>query len=250
MKKRILIVDDMPETLVMLMAYLSSEGYEVVTAQNGIEALSLLGSNPPDVIISDIMMPKMGGFEFLDKMRRNYPSNHIPLIVMSAKNKNVAEQMALDLGAEGFLEKPVSLTVIKAAIEAALTKAKKQQKIPQISRSFVEQRQHKRAPFICEAYFEGGGISGLTVASNLSKGGLFLDTFSNIPPGTLLHLRLKLQPGREVEMLGEVRYRLNGGIGVEFINLDKETMEFINNTVEQVLSHQNNAASMAISYAR
>src|SRR5262245_44999827 len=108
MKERIMLVDDMPENLVILMTYLSSEGYEVITAQNGAEALALLAGNPPDLIISDIMMPKMGGFEFIEKLRRNYTAGYIPLIFASAKDKNVAQRMAFDLGADGFLEKPVS----------------------------------------------------------------------------------------------------------------------------------------------
>src|SRR5438552_398897 len=186
MKERILIIDDMPENLVILMAYLSSEGYDIVTAQNGVEALATVTSQAPDLIISDIMMPKMGGFEFIEKFRRNYPSQYIPVIFISAKDKNTAERMASDLGADGFLEKPVSFTVIKATVEAALSKAKKIAEtagLPQID-PHIDQRKSKRAQFICESYFEGGGISGFTVASNLSKGGLFLDTFSSIPPGT------------------------------------------------------------------
>jgi CheY-like chemotaxis protein len=245
MKERIMLVDDMPENLVILMAYLSSEGYDVITAQNGAEALALLASNPPDLIISDIMMPKMGGFEFVEKLRRNYTVGYIPLVFVSAKEKGMAERMAFDLGADGFLEKPVSFNVLKATVEAALTKGK-QAAAPKTDPKFVEQRKSKRAPFICEAYFEGGGISGFTVATNISTGGLFLDTFSNIPPGTLLHIRLKLQPGSEIEALAEVCYGLKGsGIGVKFINLDAEACALIDRIVEGVLKSAANQQSMA-----
>jgi CheY-like chemotaxis protein len=233
-----MLVDDMPENLVILTAYLSSEGYDVVTAQNGTEALNLLSSKP-DLIISDIMMPKMGGFEFVEKLRRNWKTGYIPLIFVSGKNKGVAERMAFDLGADGFLEKPVSFNVLKATIEAALAKGKKVD-AEAVARKqehlFVEQRKSKRAPFICEAYFEGGGISGFTVATNLSAGGLFLDTFSSIPPGTLLHIRLKLKPGCEIETVAEVCYGLKGsGIGVKFINLESSAVELINELVEGLL---------------
>jgi CheY-like chemotaxis protein len=120
MKPKVLLIDDMPETMMLLMAYLTDEGYDVITAENGVEAISMLGKQKLDVIISDIMMPKMGGFEFLDKIQNVLPSQRIPLIFMSAKEKNVAEKMALDLGASAFLQKPVSLTVVKATIEAAI----------------------------------------------------------------------------------------------------------------------------------
>jgi CheY-like chemotaxis protein len=235
MKKKILIIDDMPEALVVLMAYLTSEGYEVITAQNGAEGLTLVAANTPDLVISDIMMPKMGGFEFIEKLRRDH-SVYIPIVFMSAKDKNVAEKLAMDLGADGFLEKPVSFTVIKATVEAALAKSKRAAANSEQS-PYVEQRKSKRAPFICEAYFEGGGISGFTVASNLSRGGLFLDTFSSIPPGTLLQLRLKLQPGYEIEVAGEVCYGIKGsGVGVKFINLDQESAEVVDRIVEGVLN--------------
>ncbi len=238
MQRRILIVDDMAETLVLLMSYLSSQGYQVLTARNGIEALSLLGNQMPDLIISDIMMPKMGGFEFVEKIRRNAPQQEIPIIFISAKNKDFAEQIALDLGAEAFLEKPVSLTVVKGAIEAVLNRPKRNALEWMAGETESCRRNHNRAPFVCEVYFEGGGVSGVTVASNLSKGGLFLDTFSSIPPGTLLHLRLKLSPGDELETFAEVRYALKGsGVGVQFINLGIEEMELIDKIVESVLNN-------------
>lgn len=234
MAKRVLLIDDMPETLALLMAYLTNEGFDVVTADNGVEALSLFISHAPDVIVSDIMMPKMGGFEFMEKIRRSSPALHIPIIFMSAKQKNIAEQMALDLGAEAFLEKPVSLTVVKAAIEAALKKNS-----PPIEPKTWQSEsaaQPKRAQFICEAYFEGGGYSGLTVASSISRSGLFLDTFSNIPAGTVLHLRLKLRPGIEVEMLGEVNSTVkNAGVGLRFLTIDSEAQRLIDEAVEQRL---------------
>lgn len=240
MSTRVLIVDDMPEALVMLMAYLSGEGYDVMTAENGAEALALLTSHTFDVIISDIMMPKMGGFEFIEKLRRNLTSENTPIIFMSAKNRNIAEKMAIDLGAAAFLEKPVSLIVVKAAIDAAVKKAEMEKAgTSDETLSYSNKRKHERANFICEAYFEGGGISGLTVASNLSQGGLFLDTFSNIPMGTLLHLRLKLHPGCEIETLGEVCYNNKGvGVGVKFLALDFETSLMIQHIVEQSLARQ------------
>jgi two-component system, cell cycle response regulator len=125
MRNRILIVDDMPEAAMMLMAYLSGEGFDVVTASNGNEALEVLAAQTPHLILSDIMMPKMGGFELIEKIRAQYPDNYIPIIFMSAKNKSVTEPMALDLGAEEYLQKPVSLIVLKSAIDAALQRAAK-----------------------------------------------------------------------------------------------------------------------------
>jgi CheY-like chemotaxis protein len=121
MSNCILIIDDMAETLIMLMAYLTSQGYKVTTARNGLEALSLIDKQLPDLIISDIMMPKMGGFEFVQKIKQTYPFISIPIMFMSVKDGEMVEQTALDLGAVAFLQKPISLTMVKNAIETVLT---------------------------------------------------------------------------------------------------------------------------------
>ncbi|MBL8151044.1 MAG: PilZ domain-containing protein [Blastocatellia bacterium] len=100
---------------------------------------------------------------------------------------------------------------------------------------YAKKRVNQRAPFLCEAYFEGGGISGLTIISSLSKKGCKLDTSSSIAKGTTLLIKIKLQPGCKIEVLGEVIYTVPGsGIGIEFIALDTESERLIEDLVEKV----------------
>jgi CheY-like chemotaxis protein len=250
MSTRILIIDDMPGILALLSVYLDNQGYEVMTAQNGEEALQVLEHFTPALIISDIMMPRMGGFEFIEQCRRNNPYGYIPIIVVSAKDRASTETIAAELGADGFLEKPINLDLLQKAIEATLAKALAKAKwVPEnnaTAQANLESRRTPRANFLCEAYFEGGGISGLTIVSNLSRGGCSLDIYTTIPVGTILFIRMKVQPGRIIEVVGEVRYsEARTGAGIEFINIDRSSGELIDRIVESLSGQNHNAVNAA-----
>ena len=239
MSTRILIIDDMPGILALLSVYLDNQGYEIMTAQNGEEALQTLETFTPSLIICDIMMPRMGGFEFIEHCRRNNPFGYIPIVVMSAKDRASSEMIATELGADGFLEKPLNLDLLQKVIEATLAKALAKAKwVPTdnvAAQANLESRRTPRANFLCEAYFEGGGISGLTIVSNLSRGGCQLDIYTPIPVGTILFIRMKVQPGRIIEVVGEVRHsEVRGGAGIEFINMERSSGELIDRIVESL----------------
>lgn len=227
----ILLVDDTFENLELVSSYLESEGYEVMLAGNGSEALEILQKRSVSLIISDIMMPKMGGFEFIEKFRKRPSSEYIPIIVLSGADKESTEMIASELGADGYLPKPVSLDLLQKVLVSTLSR---RSSIPE-PEVYAKKRVNQRAPFLCEAYFEGGGISGLTIISSLSKKGCKLDTSSSIAKGTTLLIKIKLQPGCKIEVLGEVIYTVPGsGIGIEFIALDTESERLIEDLVEKV----------------
>lgn len=105
--KRILIVEDEVDSREMLDILLQDEGYEVLTAANGREALHVLESATPDVIVTDIMMPFMGGEELLSELRKDAKSKTIPVIVMSAGDRGeVARRFAA-----AFVPKPFDIDV-------------------------------------------------------------------------------------------------------------------------------------------
>lgn len=120
MNKLILIVDDMEEARKLLRDYLSIEGYTVISARNGIEALNAYETCKPDLIICDIMMPQMGGFELVNKIRQQYPTDEVPIIMLSAKDKSVTESVATSLRVNKILQKPTDLTELSRAIESLL----------------------------------------------------------------------------------------------------------------------------------
>ena len=109
----ILVVDD-EESLCDLLAEVLGERYEVIKAFNGKDALEMVLANPPDLIISDIMMPQMSGVELLDALRANAATANIPVVLLSAvpQNTHVLQQKA-----EAFLRKPYEIDVIEHLVE-------------------------------------------------------------------------------------------------------------------------------------
>lgn len=107
----ILLVEDNADMLMMLAQVLEWGGYDVVSGRNGREGIDLLNSmnNLPDLIISDMLMPEMGGLEFLSAVRNHPQWNGLPFVVMSAHSSSVERQTALDSGADDFLVKPFNL---------------------------------------------------------------------------------------------------------------------------------------------
>ncbi|MGQ0505366.1 MAG: response regulator [Myxococcaceae bacterium] len=114
----VLVVDDDPDILEALSEILEAEGYEVVRARNGQEALTRLDSTPPALILLDLMMPVMDGWEFAQRMRQQPAVASIPIIVLSA-DRNVGTK-ARDLGAVGHLPKPFELNDLLDMVHRAL----------------------------------------------------------------------------------------------------------------------------------
>ncbi|MDP5106336.1 response regulator [uncultured Polaribacter sp.] len=105
MKKKILVVDDEISICMLLQNFLSAE-YEVVTLNNAIEALEWLEGNIPDLIISDIQMPEMDGYDFLTKVRERGFTKHTPVVMLSGKAESKERIKCYRLGAQDYLTKP------------------------------------------------------------------------------------------------------------------------------------------------
>lgn len=102
--KKILIVDDDPDTVLILVSRLKAEGYEMCVAQDGLEAVIKAKEERPDLIILDVLLPKMTGYEALWKIRKNREMEHIPVIVISAKA--FMEKYFQNISHVEFLAKP------------------------------------------------------------------------------------------------------------------------------------------------
>lgn len=105
MAKKILIIEDEEIILNLLQKKLAQEGYEVSTASNGYEGLEKIKKEKPDLILLDIIMPKMGGFEVLEEMRKDNDLKNIPVIVVSNSGQPVELDRAQELGAKDWLIK-------------------------------------------------------------------------------------------------------------------------------------------------
>ena len=120
MSKTILVVDDKKELRVMVQAYLEQEGFRVVSAADGQEALFVDRHEKPDLIILDLMMPKMGGYEFLNAHKRQ---SETPVIILTAKLEEGDKVLGLELGADDFVTKPFSMRELTARVRAVLRRA-------------------------------------------------------------------------------------------------------------------------------
>src|SRR5688572_32615002 len=115
MAKRILIVDDEPRYLRLLEANLRTEGYEVVTAQDGGQAVDVFSSQPIDLVLMDVMMPKLDGFGATQRIRE---FSNVPIIILTAKGDEKDHVRRLDMGADAYLVKPFSATELDRSVRA------------------------------------------------------------------------------------------------------------------------------------
>ncbi|MBF0103108.1 MAG: response regulator [Desulfobacterales bacterium] len=119
-KPRILIVDDDPMNLVMIEAKILSLGYDVMIARDGLEGLKKVSESHPDVVLLDILMPKMDGFEVAWRLKNDKRTRMIPIIVITSLNDRDDRVKALEAGVDDFLTKPVDTSELQARIKSLL----------------------------------------------------------------------------------------------------------------------------------
>jgi DNA-binding response OmpR family regulator len=123
MAKKILVVDDNPQLRTMIKAYLTQEGFEICTANNGQEALFTARREKPNLIILDLMMPEMGGYEFMKIYSREAET---PVIILTARLEEQDKVLGLELGADDYVTKPFSPRELAARVRAVLRRMDKQ----------------------------------------------------------------------------------------------------------------------------
>lgn len=117
MKKTILVVDDEKEIRELLRLYIEKDGYFVIQAENGLEALKQAASTRIDLAVIDIMMPELDGYQLIKGLREH---SNLPIIVVSAKTENHEKILGLDLGADDYVTKPFDPLEVIARIKAQL----------------------------------------------------------------------------------------------------------------------------------
>ena len=115
---KVLVVDDDENASEMYKLYLEKEGYDVKTAQDGLEAISFFKVYEPDLVLLDIMLPKKDGYAVCREIREISPGK--PIIMVTAKGEEFDQVLGLELGADDFIQKPVSMKVLTARIKALL----------------------------------------------------------------------------------------------------------------------------------
>ena len=120
MNHKILIADDEPEIRDLLRLYLENEKYDVIEAENGNEALRLVSEQKPDLVLLDIMMPGMDGYQVLKAIRVD---NNVPVIIISAKDEDSQKILGLNLGADDYISKPFRIRELIARIKAVIRRS-------------------------------------------------------------------------------------------------------------------------------
>ena len=118
MSARILIVDDQPTSVKMLAAKLTNEYYQVLTAADGSAALEAVERDAPDLVLLDVMMPGMDGFDVCRRIKQNPKHTHIPVVIVTALGSQEDRVRGLKAGADDFLTKPVDDTTLFARVRS------------------------------------------------------------------------------------------------------------------------------------
>ena len=127
-RERILVIEDDASILKGLKMNLEIEGYDVLVAEDGEKGLALAWEGRPDLILLDVMLPKMNGYEVCKEVRRR--KIDVPILMLSAKTAEIDKIMGLDLGADDYIPKPFGLREVLARVNAALRRRREQRAVP------------------------------------------------------------------------------------------------------------------------
>lgn len=135
MKEKILIVEDEKDIIKMLEYNLKKEGFKVIDARDGEDALDLASRQYPDLILLDLMLPGIDGLEVCKTLKKESKTSSIPIIMLTAKSQESDKVVGLELGADDYITKPFSPRELIARIKAVLRRATEKEKLPEVFQS-------------------------------------------------------------------------------------------------------------------
>jgi len=210
---RILVVDDMPDNL-FLMNGLFEDRYRVVQASSGKDALKvIMGAEPPDMVLLDIMMPDMDGYEVLRRIRQHPPTANIPVIFLTALASQQDERLGMDLGAIDYLTKPVDPELVMQRVEAHVQATASARRTD----ALAEKLARHLSPVAWQELFHGAGTGSIRFEEKQQT-----LLFAEAPAFDTLDERQRDSIAAELEWLamrhnGHVD-RFHDGIGITFFD--------------------------------
>ncbi|MCK0124794.1 response regulator transcription factor [Gelidibacter sp. F2691] len=149
MKKKdikILLVDDEPDILEIIGYNLSSEGYQIITAENGVQAVKKAKKERPHLIILDVMMPEMDGIEACEQLRKIPELSNTIITFLTARGEDYSQMAGFDVGADDYITKPIKPKVLTSKVKALLRRIKEEEAseaIVQIGRLIINREEYK-----------------------------------------------------------------------------------------------------------
>ena len=131
-RTRILIVEDEPAMVAGLRDNFEFEGYEVISAEDGVSGLERALSDHPDLVVLDVMMPRMSGLDVCKQLKAKRPS--VPIIMLTARGQEIDKVVGLELGADDYVTKPFSIRELMARVKAVLRRVSPQASAPDVYR--------------------------------------------------------------------------------------------------------------------
>jgi DNA-binding response OmpR family regulator len=131
-KSRILIVEDEPAMVAGLRDNFEYEGYEVISAEDGVKGLERALSDDPDLVVLDVMMPRMSGLDVCKQLKAKKPS--VPIIMLTARGQEIDKVVGLELGADDYVTKPFSIRELMARVKAVLRRVSSPAPAPEVYR--------------------------------------------------------------------------------------------------------------------
>jgi DNA-binding response OmpR family regulator len=220
---RLLVVDDNEMNRDMLARRLTRNGYLVDVAENARQLMQRVKENGLDLVLLDIEMPEVSGFDALKALRKDYSPSQLPIIMVTARNQREDILRALTLGANDYLTKPIDFPVALARIGTQLSRKREEVGDQSGAESeFRERRYSPRYSFAADAEIvdlkSGTRLSGVT--SDVSLDGCFVCTRGSVQIGTRVRLTLK-HKNQTVTMLAMVRVlKPKIGIGLQAVEVD------------------------------
>lgn len=199
-QKQLLLIDDDPNLILLVKDYLEFRGYEVLTAENGREALDILERETPDMIICDVMMPEMDGYSLVEHVRKDARMSWIPVLFLSAKGQIQDRVKGLSTGADVYMVKPFEPEELVAQVESSLKQASRLM-VHQPSKSGGDPANKIQVPFDVEltptelkvVQFVARGMANREIAEELKVSQRTIESHvSNMLGKTGLHNRTEL----------------------------------------------------------
>ena len=128
----VLIVDDEPHIVELASLYLGNDGYTTLSAHDGLQALSMIQEHHPDLVVLDIMLPKLDGWEVCRRLRQD--GNNVPIIMLTARGEDVDRIVGLELGADDYVVKPFNPRELVARVKAVLRRSEGQAPLHKVLR--------------------------------------------------------------------------------------------------------------------